>query len=506
MRQNKHVKWFKWLLAIVIVTSLLLTYSKHYNHPPLGVHNWAQSDRYSVAKMFQENSNFFTPQTHNLSSENGRCGVEFPILQYTSAHLSNLFNQDSLPFIYKLLNLLVLLWGSWFFLRKWNDKSGLGILIGLNLLFSPILVFYGFNYLPDTAAISVLLFSFGCLIKYDQTNSFKPLILAIGLAALAALIKTTCGIYFIALTGSIGLYYLLNKDWKKLGIITTWTLAWIVVIALYDFYLFHEVNRTLWSPIFMSQSQPIENLADLRSFWKALRFWHGQYLTWPATILLISLLGFGAAQRRKKRVGIVSTTLLVSFVGLLAFVKLMGKQFVNHDYYFISAFIPFLCLLGYYLFKRIQNHSISGRPIVLIAVIGLLAWNMVLSLGSYSPRMKSHFVWKKRDIINDVEWLQNGDQILDDLGMPDDAKLFIGYAAAPNTSLVYFNRKGKVFNHEEMTRDSANMDYWSNRIQPDYYIFPTAWQSHLEKDQPKLYSNLVLFAKRPAFHIYKPLK
>ena len=119
--------------------------------------------------------------------------------------------------------------------------------------------------------------------------------------------------------------------------------------------------------------------------------------------------------------------------------------------------------------------------------------------------MSSHFVWKNRDIINDIEWLQDGARIIDEISIEPDDKIFVGYDAAPNTALVYFDRKGKVFNHEEMTRDSSNMQYWSNRIRPDYFIFPNMWVSKLETEQPWLYANLVPFAKRQNFVIYKPI-
>ncbi|MBO6517181.1 MAG: hypothetical protein JJ975_11585 [Bacteroidia bacterium] len=504
--KNRIQKHYRILSLAAIVITLIITYLKFSNSLPLGVHSWAQSDRYSVAYMFQGNANFFAPQTHNLSSENGRCGVEFPLIQYTSARLSLILGKNRLPFLYRLINLLVLLTGIIYLFSKWKPRAITPFLLGVVTLTSPVLVFYGFNFLPDTAGVGVLFIALGQLLIYDRSGQLKHGLFALGFSALASLLKTTCGIYFLGIAGGLGLYELMSKNWKRTGIIVLLTLILGGIVASYDYYFFHEVNRTLWSPIFMSQSQPIGNWTELKAVWKGIRFWHGQFLTWPATIGL-GILGILALLKKRQPATwtVVQLTTWICAVGVVAFLGLMGKQFQNHDYYYIAGFSPLLILICLSITRRLQGTKWLQHRLISLGFVVLTIWGLFNSVSDFAPRMESHFFWKERDIINDIVWLQDGQQLLDDMGMPGDAKIFVGYAAAPNTSLVYFNRRGKVFNHEEMARDSSNMDYWSNRIQPDYYVFPSAWQSKLATDQPKLYRNIILFAKRDGFYIYKPI-
>lgn len=503
-------KYSQILVLILVIIALAITYANYLSEMPLGVHNWAQSDRYAVAKTFENNTNFFAAQTYNITSEEGRCGVEFPLIQYISARISVLTPGVPLALIYKLINLSILLFGLWFFISQWKPATWYVRLIGFGLLFSPILVFYGAAFLPDTASLGLLFISLGLMIQFDRHFHFKSVFWIIFWAGLATLLKTTAGVYLLAISASLGLHYLINKDYKKVVLVVLYGILSVALIAYYDYSYFHAVNQKYFSPVFMSSGQPITSWQDFVAVWKGIQFWHGQFLTLPASIILTGLFAVWAI-KRKKNVRQTNASLFrflipISALGLIGFMALMGKQFIDHDYYYITAFTPLVGLLGYVFCFGVITKDFSNKKIILLASVVLSVWSIVLSIMEYSPRMQSHFFWKNRDLINDIEWVRNGDQILDNIGIAEDATVFVGYAAAPNTSLIYLDRKGKVFNHEEMTRDSANMDYWSNRIKPDYYIFPSAWQPNLANDQPKLYSNLVLFAKRPEFYIYKPIQ
>jgi hypothetical protein len=501
------VKYRNQIAGLVLISLMFIVYGKYANSLPLGVHNWAQSDRYSVAVMYQQNSNFLKAQTQNLSTIDGRTGVEFPALQYISARYSLLSNGSNLPFIYRLINLVILLGGLRFFIKQWNTNWATKLLSGVAFFCSPVLLFYGFNFLPDTTGLGLLLFAFGYFVRFTDAQKAKHAAYAIMLAALATLLKTTCGIYFLGLTAAIGIFHLkplkLKQGLLLLGVFSICSLF----IWTYDYYFFHKVNEDFYARVFMSKKQPLNTFADYQGLWKAFKYWHGQYLTWPLTLWIIGLIGLAIYHRKRlkpNKTGAIFIT--ISFIGLMLFLKLMGKQFSNHDYYFITAFMPLLAMVLWYLttIVPLNTPAISFKwiwPVLTVVTISALC----LSIVDYESRMSSHFVWKHRDIVTDIEWMQNGEQIIDELGISDTATIFIGYDAAPNTALVYFNRLGKAFNHEEMTRDSSNMMYWSERIQPHYYIFPTAWVSKLEQDQPWLHKRLVLFAKRPRFNIYKPI-
>jgi hypothetical protein len=493
-------------VLIVLLTLFGFSYGPYANHLPLGVHNWAQSDRFSVAVMYMDNINFFKAQTHNLSTIDGRCGVEFPAVQYLSARISALTSPQHLPIIYRSINLLILLAGIWFFVRSWKVDSTVKLLAGLILFFSPVLFFYGFNFLPDTIGLGVLLIGLGYFIRFTTDQKQKYAIYSLLFAGLATLLKTTCGIYFLALAGCYGLHYLKPFALKK-GLHILGILALIILVVVgYDYYFFHNVNADFYSRVFMSKQQPITSYEDFRGLLKGFKYWHGQYMTWPQTLLLTSLItSIFINRKRLSSNALGNRYLIISLVGLIAFLGLMGKQFINHDYYFITSVLPIYSIAIWLLITSQSNVKlVSGKAFKGILLV-LMVWSAFLSISDYGERMSSHFIWKNRDIITDIEWMQNGEAIIDELGIKQNETIFIGYDAAPNTSLVYFNRMGKAFNHEEMSRDSDNMMYWSQRIQPSYYIFPNNWAPNLAQDQAWLYARLVPFAKRDKFTIYKPL-
>lgn len=484
-----------------------LTYGQYANKLPLGVHNWAQADRYSVAVRYLDHYNFLEARTHNLSTIDARVGVEFPIVQYISARISGIVGPTFLPVIYRSINLFLLIIGFTRFVRSWNIPSVQKVIIGATLFFSPLLYFYAFNFLPDTSGLAFLLIAFGYFIDFSHTKQLKFGLRSLVFAGIATLIKTTCGIYFLAISGTVFLQYIKPFAISQLLKLAGTVLLIIGIIWSYDYYFFHKVNEDFYSRIFMSKQQPLNSFQDFQGFIKGLTYWHGQYLTWPQTVLILICVLLTIVYRRKTKQNSIGWRLvIIASLGLLLFFKLMGAQFINHDYYFIAAVLPLLFLILWLSYTALQNTELAQHKWVSIALALFMLSTGYLSVTDYHKRMNSHFVWKHRDIITDIEWMQNGNEILTDIGIPSTDIIFVGYDAAPNTSLVYFNRLGKAFNHEEMTRDSSNMKYWSERIQPDYYIFPTEWASTLSTDQPWLFGQLVLFAKRPTFLVYKPIQ
>ncbi|MCB9262770.1 MAG: glycosyltransferase family 39 protein [Flavobacteriales bacterium] len=489
------------IIGILLFVAALVIYQPYVSDLPRGLHNWAQADRYSVAKMYETNGNFFEPRTHNLMTDDGRCGLEFPIIQYLSGRLSH-FTNIPLTAVYRLFSFLLLFGGFLFFASQFTLLAEFGV--AMSLLFSPVLFFYGFNFNPDTSGLALVLFSLAFVLKFEKTGTPKHVYFSILLAALAALIKTSCGVYFIALTGAYGLYLIEQKKHFDLLKLTATFVALTAVIALYDYFYFHKFNKDNWSIVFMSSSQPVKNKADLIGVWKAIKFWFGQYITWSqAAIICITFL-FGFSMKQKKKTAILGKLLWIFALGLIGFLKMMGKQFIDHDYYYISTFVPLAAILISFVIYQTQSFSIN-KNYVTLGIWILLISSFVVSAQSFKIRMSDTFVWKNKSIDSQTDWMQNGAEILDEIGIDLNKKIFALYASAPNTALVYFDRRGRTFNFEEMTRPPSNMDYWFDRIKPDFIICPRFVADKFKTDQSKLYGNVVLFAKRPNFYIYKPI-
>ncbi|MCB0735700.1 MAG: hypothetical protein KDC76_14045, partial [Bacteroidetes bacterium] len=202
----------------------------------------------------------------------------------------------------------------------------------------------------------------------------------------------------------------------------------------------------------------------------------------------------------------VALTAVFSILGVAGFTVLMGRQFVNHDYYFIAVFIPFLFLLLGLFLNGMDNRLNQLKSWVKYGVIALgflaFAASAVFGWRQFRDRSQEVFVWRNRPILNETNWMANGDEALTSLGISPDARIFVCYVFAPNTSLIYFNRQGRIFNHEEMTREPENIEYWLQRIDPQYVIVPAKWNPHLHRDQPDFERELIFFGETETFLVY----
>jgi hypothetical protein len=113
------------------------------------------------------------------------------------------------------------------------------------LLSSPILLFYGYNYLPDIWALSLILFSLYFFHK-DLTKNIFIILLICGLSSL---IKTSSGIYFIAI---FGVYFLQNiaHPTCRFWVASALFVCIASFVVFYDIYFVAQVNKRLWSTVF----------------------------------------------------------------------------------------------------------------------------------------------------------------------------------------------------------------------------------------------------------------
>ncbi|MFT4522984.1 MAG: hypothetical protein ACI8ZN_001936 [Bacteroidia bacterium] len=491
------------LLACLVLLTLAVNYQPFANDLPRGVHVWAQADRFALSLNYADELNFFIPRTESLMSDEGRVGTEFPLVQYASGQLSNFGMKGALPFIQRSLNLLIFLLGLLFLVKRIPGSTFQNAAIVFLSLASPIVVFYSFNFIPDAPGLGFAFIALGYFMKYTQTEHRRSMLLCIVFAAISTLIKTSCGLFFIAFAGTFGLQLLIKRSFKELWILIGVALLCTLAILSYDVIFFNGYNQKYFSYVFMSSAQPLQSFEDWSGFGNALQFWFGQYITFPQLGGGLVGLAFMIYLRKNLKFNNLLIWLTAVFgLGVFLLICLLGNQFVNHDYYFFVTIIPLFLLINLCIVQSFINQKKVIQAFTFIALV-LGATSFVFASVEYPKRMNDTYVWKKRIIYNEVEWMRNGEEILTNKGISQKAIIFIAYEFGPNTALVYFGRKGKVFNHEEMTRDGKNMAYWLNRVQPEYFIVPGQWRSHLFRDQPQLQSQLFLFSKNDNFDIYR---
>lgn len=473
---------------------------------PEGVHSWAQSDRLSIAVNFVENYSFLEPRTHSLISREGEVGVEFPLVQFLSAGIKRTIPTVDISTIYRILTGLFLALGLAWFITSFHVHRSL--LLPLYVLsMSPIAYYYQFNFLPDTAALGLLLGAIGSFNRFLNRKTLFAGTATILLAGMATLVKTSCGIYFIAISSSFFINVLFFEKLRRKSILPA-----VIAIVLgmfiywYDLVHFYERNERLWSLIFLSKPLPVSSWSEVVDIWKNTRTWHSDYLS-IVQYLLIAFILIGITVRRIALPNIFKNhafrTLVASAIGAIIYALLIGMQFSNHDYYFLCTFYPVAIWAMLYGIQSLYGVKKLNQGYWKAVLYPLAIVHLAISLSSASERRSEYYTVRDRVIINETDWLKDADREIEVMGVPSEAKVFVFYEFAPNTSLLYFNRKGRVLNHEEMSRPHTYIDEWIGRIQPDYFVVRNKWLPNLKRDQPEIVENAQLVGSNELFSVYK---
>lgn len=493
----------RWVGPVLWVVFMIFFAGSEHNYLPHGIHSWAQSDRLALAYGFEENSlNFTDPRTLSMDSDNGRVGVEFPLVPYITAALVT-SNQEylAIPNYFRWINLVVLMLGLIIFVYSLTPHKPSWILLWF-LSLSPSLLFYSFNFLPDTTSLAFTLAGIGFAMRWYRNPRHLTMFFALIFLALATLSKATAGIYFLSVAGSFVIPSLLKRNWKNIVIPLGITLILGLIVFLYDYYQVSERNKELWSVIFMSSPNQVKNWADVQNIWKGMRNWFPEYAHPILQILTASGLLLWIRSAAKRRLSTHVRTLSALFlVGGLGIYFLFGKQFINHDYYFISAFFPIVAIVVAFLWKRGSEYLPAVfRPNWLWLVLIVIGASQTFDQAK--ARGEDHYEAKHRVFDNDLSWMRKGKQVMDSLDPMHEARIFVLYRGAPNTSLIYFDRKGLTFNHEEMSRKGNNFNYWENRVQPNFYIIQDIWLDKLKRDKPQVYHSMHVVYSDPEYRIF----
>jgi 4-amino-4-deoxy-L-arabinose transferase-like glycosyltransferase len=344
---------------LLIFLVLIYQYPSILFKRPQSVHHWRQSDCASLAlNYYQTGMHFFQPQTHNLTSNGNTSGYvapsEIPIGYYSIAILYKIFGYHD--FIYRIVNTLIFLVGLFFLFKT------LSLLIKgffwpafLSLFFftSPVLVYYGNNFLTDSSALAFSLIAWYFFIKYYQTGSQKGYYLSMLFFLIAGAYKITALISLMALLGIflieiLGIFKYRNRErlFPKPLLQFIPFIAIFIVIGAWVFYAkhyntIHNYNAIHKFDYFSTGVFPIWDYDRdvIQSVFHNIKaVWLKQYflvvsLYFMAIIFLINLIFI------KKGNQLLITTTFFIFLGSVLYAILQFWTFKDHDYYTINIYI-----------------------------------------------------------------------------------------------------------------------------------------------------------------------
>jgi len=335
------------LMAVILGLGAMYLFQDTMDKYPSYVHAWTQSDRIAIAQNFQENGfDFFHPTTYNLLTKEGVTQVDFPVHDYLVAVISYLTN-NSVVFVFHWYNLLYSLLGLFFLFQilLLFTNSPLRSIMGTTFIFTlPFFVYYQNGFLPSTASFANLFI--GLFFVFNSAYSKKGYVTGVLFITLAALARAPFFIFLFALFLNELVQGFRYKKFRASRIIQI--LIGIALFAGYSIY-----NRYLgerYGSMFLNETLHFTSFSNFISVVSgAADRWGSQLLSPFHAILVFALIVSSIVQcknlyhcnRQQKE---LLSYLLISFAGVVLFFLVFGRQFTDHDYYYIDSFLPLFTL------------------------------------------------------------------------------------------------------------------------------------------------------------------
>jgi len=367
-------------LAGVAVIAWYFNYAEIAQLGPFSLHNWRQADSASLAMCYYENGmHFFQPKVHlMLGGANAAVG-EFPILYYLAAALYHVFGPHDV-----ILRLLVFgcftagLWAWSKMLLHWVGDWTVSLALPWAFYGSPLLAFYGFNYLPNPAGLGLALVGAYGLLRYWKQPSRGRLIFTGAFFMAAALIKVSLLVVPLAATAAAGWFYFIPKGGRERYFPDTrafwhWTgvLAIILLTTAAWYFWANAYNRANQSGLLMTYIMPIWEMpkSEIERYAREIYEWyHNIYFnkfTILAFLILLPALLIMPWQFPRPAYAFTVFTLL----GSLAFLVLFYNQILVHHYYIIDI-MPLVMAVFSLTAWRLKNWLPAkvGVPVLSVAL------------------------------------------------------------------------------------------------------------------------------------------
>ncbi len=388
---NKKQKFITGIifLSLLIVTSIYYNYNQYLFYRPQSVHAWRQADCASLTlNYYQKDANFFKPQTHNLNSDNGTssfCATsEMPLLYYFSSLLYKIFGPHE--FILRLLNTLIFYMGLFYLYKIFAlviKDSFWAIALSLLFFTSPVLVYYGNNYLTNVSALSFSISGLYFFLFYLKEGNKTLILKSLLLFFLAGSFKLPALMAFFAIGAYVLYDYLFLRKKKNAKIknhlyiiigsllVITPILAWITYAKRYN--VCHDCSyfSTTIFPIWSFSIDDIITIArNIRKNWLDSYF-HFSVHAFISFLTLISILNF-----RKIKTHYSIILYLLCFQSFI-FIALQFWTFQDHDYYTIGQYIvPIFITISAFSYLKDNHKKIIGSIFVKILFTIFLLFNI----------------------------------------------------------------------------------------------------------------------------------
>lgn len=491
MAVNKTILNNTLLFAFIIIMFVMNRYPETMFYRPGSYHQWRQTDCLSITKnYYEEGMHFFQPKIHFQYPNDGKAVSEFPILNYTVAVLWKIFGEHE--FIYRLLEYLILIC-SMFFLYNTIIRFYGSVLIAFFsasiVLTSPLIAYYGLNFIVDVPAFSIGLVSFCCGLKFYHTAKMRSFYWALGLGTLATLMKASAltGLIVLIVCSLIDIFEL-NRQFgvKKLFLRKTIPVVLIllsagIILAWYRYAIYYNGNNS--NHVFLLTILPIWDMSDedfITSLKQLFNTWFPLFLSKPIFFLFTVLVMFVSSNFKK-----LDTFLRISFVCSAVFFVLyilfFFWVFSVHDYYLINLMIfPVVTLVCFSDIVRQTSFTITNLTFIRTFVICVVIFSASYAAAVYRLRtiqddkMSSWFPFISKEEAdlssylfwsygNDIKRIENIKPALRQYGIKREDKIVSIPDGSFDISLYFMDQKGYTINRDHLIHDTTVADRFFSR-------------------------------------------
>ena len=473
---NKYLDKEIYRILLFTVLILIISYFANYFeilfYRPQSIHFIRQTDSLSfVVNYFQNGMDFFSPQTFNLTTVDGKAACEFPILYYITAILYFVFGEHE--FFLRLINISIVFTGfyyvtklSYIFLQDWTYS----FLITFLVMSSGVILYYTNNFLPDSASLGFSLIGLYHFVNYTKVNKRKSLIYSFSFLTLAGLLKATYMIFPIAVVGIFvieifGLKLSEKKIFNNFKLFVILSISSFVIVFAWYYYAI-SYNKINGDTYFLTHTAPIWELSKTRIYTildLISNYWKNDYY-YPTTfhtffVLLVLSLVF---IKKANKLLLVFTFIIL--LGSLSYFILFFEKFENHDYYGL-LFIPVFLLIilnSFSIIQKLNNNKWVKAVLILgLLVLNILSFNYAIyrSTKRYTEFFKDNSIYEKFNGIKSK---------LDALNIDNNKTFVVLSDFTRNGSLYYMNKKGwTIKDTSSVSISELELAFKNN---PDYLI------------------------------------
>ncbi|NBG65639.1 glycosyltransferase family protein [Acidiluteibacter ferrifornacis] len=469
---------------------------------PVHVHAWTQSDRLAIALCFLQNGfDFFHPCNFNLITRHGITAVDFPINEYIIACISYIFKWD----IVTVFRTYMLLWGliGLFFVYRFfglltRDKLK-GLAMMLFTYFAPFYAYYLNGFLPSIPSFSLLFIGLYYILSQWHQPSTTKYLKGIIFLTLAALIRLPFVIPLFALLCLLVALIIKKREHIKQ---LYFPILGLVIVALY--WLYNQNLSETYGSIFLDKFLSIDSMDYLSTTLGKIRLrWGGEYFS-PYHYLLIAgsiwiliwktVNPFHPTAIQRNILYFNSFYLL----GCLLFFKLMGQQFVDHDYYFIDTFFPVILLffgLGISFIAIKKDYQNVAMALFVIFTINM-GYNTKVKLNErYRTQNKDRAKIAYRAF-------KDARLLMDELEISNDKTVLAIDAVTTNTPFILMNRSGVAVLSTDSVSIKEGLEYGLDYVTMiDTFLFSDVYMNY-----PSIIKKLDLVGQTSRIRFYQPTK